>query len=73
VHIQSGIGGVDGYDPFNVTAQPWDMFRDTDYNVAYGQIVVYNSTHLRFSQYKAIDNTVLVSFVLQQDHHGGPW
>ena len=67
VHIQGGIGGVNGQDPFDAPARDWDAFRDLDYHRGYGQFVVHNATHLTFTQYKAANSEVLDTITIVKD------
>jgi hypothetical protein len=70
VHIQSGIGGVDGNDPFDVPQQEWEAVRDTTFAVSYSKVFVYNDTHAKIQQIRAIDGSILDEFVIVQNQHG---
>jgi hypothetical protein len=71
VHVQSGIGGVDGQDEFALPMKPYDAWRDdVHYYRSFSRLVVHNATHLTFTQHNAVNGTVFDSLVLQQQHHG---
>lgn len=71
IHIQSGIAGTGGSDPFAVPQQPWERFRDTNYSPSYGRLVFVNSTVAIYSQLFATNRSILDSFVVVQNNHGG--
>eukprot|EP00455_Lapot_gusevi_P054811 TRINITY_DN8855_c0_g1_i1.p1 TRINITY_DN8855_c0_g1~~TRINITY_DN8855_c0_g1_i1.p1 ORF type:complete len:455 (-),score=98.37 TRINITY_DN8855_c0_g1_i1:158-1522(-) len=70
VHIQSGIGGVDGEDQFTVPMREYDAWRDENYYRSFSRLVFLNQSHVQFTQHNAQDGSVIDQFVLQQDHHG---
>ena len=59
VHIQSGIGGINGQDSFEAEPRDWDAFRDLEYHRGYGQFTVYNASYLYFAQYDAVTHEVV--------------
>ena len=69
VHVQSGIGGVDGGEAFLPESRPYTAFRDTALNIGYGRIVVHNATHLTFSQRYAVNGSTIDSFTIMQEQH----
>ena len=70
VHVQTGIAGVDGSDPFDAPQQPWEAFRDTDFRPSFTRLTFFNDTHAEVAQRHAANGTVFDSFVLQQRAHG---
>ena len=70
VHVQSGIAGVDGSDPFDVPQEDWEAFRDTSFAVSYSKVTVLNDTHLQVQQIRAADGSLLDEFLLVQHKHG---
>jgi len=70
VHIQSGIGGVDGEDDFTVPMARYDAWRDEKYYRSYSRLTVHNATHLTVSQHNAVDGVAFDSYVVQQENHG---
>jgi len=70
VHIQSGIGGVDGPDEFHDPLRVYDAWRDESYAISFSRITVHNATHLTVSQHKGTDSSILDQFVIEQNNHG---
>lgn len=70
VHIQSGIGGVDGSDPFDVPQEEWEAVRDTTFAVSYSKVAIMNDTHAKIQQIRAVDGSILDEFILEQNKHG---
>lgn len=70
VHVQSGIGGVDGGDTFPPETRPFTAFRDEQLNIGYGRVTVHNATHLTFAQHYAVNGSVIDTFTIAQHAHG---
>ncbi len=70
VHIQSGIAGVDGGEPFVVPRRPYTAYRDEQLNIGFSRITIRSATELVFEQIYAVNGTVLDTFTLIQHNHG---
>jgi hypothetical protein len=70
VHVQSGIAGVNGNDPFDVPQQPWEARRDTSFTPCYSRLVIHNATHATVEQLAAANRTLLDAFTIVQPAHG---
>ena len=70
IHVQTGIAGLDGNDPFDVPQQPWEAFRDLAFRPSYSRLELLNDTHARFTQRHAANGSVFDSFDLVQEAHG---
>ena len=70
MHILSGKSGINGQDEFKAVADPWNAYRDVDYNMSFGRITIFNATHLQFQQHLAVDGGILDSVLVVQENHG---
>jgi hypothetical protein len=70
IHIQSGIGGVDGNDAFELPMREIDAWRDEKYRVSYGRMVIYNHTHIDYKLFNAADGSLIDQIVVSQETHG---
>lgn len=69
VHVQSGIGGVNGHDPFDLPMKSYDAWRDMEFRVSFSRLVIHNATHISFTQRASWDGSVFDSFDLFQTEH----
>jgi len=70
VHVQSGIGGVDDTNPFELPMKSYDAWRDETLRSGFSRLVIHNATHLSFTQHASWDGSVFDSFDLVQTSHG---
>lgn len=70
VHVQSGIGGVDGQDEFTVPPREYDAFLDYTYARSWTRMTFFNDTHLQVQQFNASDRSLIDTFTIVQNHHG---
>ena len=71
VHVQTGISGVDGNDPFDAPQQPWEAFRDVTFRPSYTRLTLLNDTHAHVEQLHAANGTVFDAFTIEGATHRG--
>ena len=71
IHVQTGISGVDGSDPFDAPQQPWEAFRDTAFRPSYTRLTLLNDTHARVEQLHAANGSAFDSFTIEGAEHRG--
>jgi len=69
IHVQTGIAGLDGNDPFDVPQQPWEAFRDLAFRPSYTRLVLLNASHARVEQAHAANGSVFDAFEVVQAAH----
>lgn len=70
VHIQSGIGGLDGGDAFPLQKRSYTAFRDEELNIGFSRLIIHNASAVTFQQLFAVNGTVLDTVTIVQNNHG---
>jgi hypothetical protein len=73
VHVQSGIAGTGGSDPFDAPQQPWEAFRDTRFVPTYGRLTFIDARTARYEQLFNDNGTVFDAFTVTNADHAGGW